>query len=171
MANIAKKETITIGPPGRCVRMTSPYRVKDHCYNPWKYVRTITSDLGSDPMGVRIPQTQDAWEERCNTNCRGDVVWFSGIKPWKRVPKQEFIIKSRRGWGGGWRTQRQFLEISKKMDFHTYVNKEITFVRSNDIMWYAREKHTQLNIGWQVHPKYGWVARTMLEWWLNEQKN
>ena len=40
-----------------------------------------------------------------------------------------------------------FLEISKKMDFHNYVNKEITFVRSNDIRMYARGKHTQLNIG------------------------
>jgi hypothetical protein len=38
------------------------------------------------------------------------------------------------------------LEISKKMDFHNYVNKEITFVRSNDIRSYARGKHTQLNI-------------------------
>ena len=31
----------------------------------------------------------------------------------------------------------------QKMDFHNYVNKEITFVRSNDIMMYARGKHTQ----------------------------
>ena len=30
---------------------------------------------------------------------------------------------------------------------HNYVNKEITFVRSNDIMMYALGKHTQLNIG------------------------
>ena len=36
---------------------------------------------------------------------------------------------------------------SLKMDFHNYVNKVITFVRSNDIMRYARGKHTQLNIG------------------------
>ena len=28
----------------------------------------------------------------------------------------------------------------QKMDFHNYVNKEITFVISNDIMMYAREK-------------------------------
>ena len=35
----------------------------------------------------------------------------------------------------------------QKMDFYNYVNKEITFVRSNDIMAYARGKHTQLNIG------------------------
>ena len=60
MANLAKKETIKIGPQGRCVRMTSPYRDKDQCYNSWKYVPTIISDRGSDPMGVRIPQTQDA---------------------------------------------------------------------------------------------------------------
>ena len=33
-----------------------------------------------------------------------------------------------------------------KMDSHQYLNKEITFVRSNDIMRYARGKHTQLNI-------------------------
>ena len=39
------------------------------------------------------------------------------------------------------------LEISKKVDFHNYVNKEITFVRSNDIMMYARGQHTHLNIG------------------------
>ena len=29
------------------------------------------------------------------------------------------------------------------MDFHSYVKKEITFVGSNDIMMYARGKHTQ----------------------------
>ena len=40
-------------------------------------------------------------------------------------------------------TNRDF----QKMDFHGYVNKEITFVRSNDMMVYARGKHTQLNIG------------------------
>ena len=39
------------------------------------------------------------------------------------------------------------IEISKKMDFLDHVNKEITFVRSNDIMMFARGKHTQLNIG------------------------
>ena len=35
----------------------------------------------------------------------------------------------------------------QKMDLHNYVDKEITFVRSNDIRKYARGKHTQLNIG------------------------
>ena len=41
----------------------------------------------------------------------------------------------------------KILEISKKVGSHNYVNKEITLVRSNDIMMYARGKHTQLNIG------------------------
>ena len=44
------------------------------------------------------------------------------------------------------------------------MNKEITFVRSNDIMRYAGGKHTQLNIGRKMRPKYGWVARPMSEW-------
>ena len=30
-------------------------------------------------------------------NCRDDIVRFSGIEQWERVPKQEFIINSRRG--------------------------------------------------------------------------
>ena len=57
MANLAKKETITIGPPGRCVRMTSPYRVKDQCYNSWEYVPTIISDQDADLIGAGITQT------------------------------------------------------------------------------------------------------------------
>ena len=39
-----------------------------------------------------------------------------------------------------------FNEVSKKMGFHSHVNKAIIFVRSNDIMVYARGMHTQLNI-------------------------
>ena len=35
----------------------------------------------------------------------------------------------------------------QKMDLHNYVNKEITFNRSNDITMYARGKHTQLITG------------------------
>ena len=35
--------------------MTSPYRVKDQCYNSWEYVPTIISDRDSDLIGVRIP--------------------------------------------------------------------------------------------------------------------
>ena len=37
-----------------------------------------------------------------------------------------------------WSMIIQSIEISDKMDFHNYVNKEITFVRSNGIMMYAR---------------------------------
>ena len=46
-------------------------------------------------------------------------------------------------------------QISRMMDFHNHVNKEIAIVRSNDIMRYARGKHTQLNVGCKVHLKYG----------------
>mgnify|MGYP005816143125 CR=1 FL=1 len=35
----------------------------------------------------------------------------------------------------------------QKMDLHNYVDKEITFVRSNDTRKYAQGRHTQLNIG------------------------
>ena len=141
MDNLAENETITIGPSARCARHGITLR-----YNPWKCVPTIIADQDSGLIGGRIPQTQDAWEERCNTNCRDDIVRSSGNELWKRVPKQEFIIKSRRGWGGGWWTRRQFIEIFKKMDFHNYMNKDITFSRSNDIMMYTLGKHTQLTL-------------------------
>ena len=36
------------------------------------------------------------------------------------------------------------IQRGKKLDFHNYVDKEKTFVRSNDIMKYARGKHAQL---------------------------
>ena len=38
--------------------MTSPYRVKDQCYNSWEYVPTIISDQDSDLIGVRITRTR-----------------------------------------------------------------------------------------------------------------
>ena len=67
---ILAKEIIVIGPPARGVLgMTSYYRViKDQQHNSWKAVPTIISDRDSDPIGVRIPETQDVREERCNTN-------------------------------------------------------------------------------------------------------
>ena len=34
----------------------------------------------------------------------------------------------------------KILKISKKVDFHSYANKEITLVGSNDIMMYAQGK-------------------------------
>ena len=39
------------------------------------------------------------------------------------------------------------LEISKKVDFHSYMTNETAFDGSNDKMVYARGEHTQLNIG------------------------
>ena len=41
----------------------------------------------------------------------------------------------------------------QRMDFHNFVNKEITFARSNDIMMYARGKHTQFKNDRRVHPE------------------
>ena len=42
----------------------------------------------------------------------------------------------------------------QKMDFHNYVNKEITLVNSNDIMLYALGKHTPSIISQKVCLKY-----------------
>ena len=127
---------------------------KDQWYKSWKYVPTIISNRDSDLIGVRIPQTQDAWEARGATQFdETDIVRFSGNVLWKRVPKQEFILKSKGRVTRCWWAQRQFIEIYKKVDFHNYVNKEITFVRSNDIMMYARGKHTQFNNDRRGHPE------------------
>ena len=57
------------------------------------------------------------------------------------------------------------------MDFHNYVNKGITFVRSNGIMMYARGKHTQLNIGWTVRPKYGLGCTTNVRMVIQSAKD
>ena len=96
MDNLAEKESITTSPPTRCDRhdLTLPI-YKDQCNNSWKYVPTIISDRDSDLIGARMPQTQDAWEEKVQQNWRDDNVRFSGNVLWKRVPKQEFIIKWR----------------------------------------------------------------------------
>ena len=58
MSNLAKKETITIGPTARCAGhdIILPGHIKDQCYNSWKYIPTIISDQDSDLIGVRIPQ-------------------------------------------------------------------------------------------------------------------
>ena len=157
MDNLAEKESITIGPSARCAR---------HDITLLGHIKTIVITLGNmfQPsylteiqicsvlgyLRLRMPE-----KKRCDTNWRDDIVKFSGNELWKRVPKQEFINKPTRGWGGGLWNQRQYLEVSNKMDFHSYVNKEITIVRSNDIMVYVWGKHTQLITGWKVHPKYG----------------
>ena len=60
MANLAKKQAITIGPLARCARhdITLPI-YKDQCYNSWKYVPTIISDQDSDVIDVRNQDTSD----------------------------------------------------------------------------------------------------------------
>ena len=65
MTNLAKKETITIGPPARCARhdITLPGHIKTNVITLGN-VPTIISDQDSDPIGVMIPQTQDVREEK-----------------------------------------------------------------------------------------------------------
>ena len=156
LITLLKRKTITMGPPARCGR---------HDITLLGYTKSNVTAFGKCPNHHIWPRfsfdwcqdTSDSWclrRKGCNTIWRDGVAKFLGNELWKQVLNHEFIIKPRRGWGGGWWTQRQFIEIFK-MDFHTYVNKEITFVRSNDVMRYARGSHTQLNIGWKVHPKYG----------------
>ena len=148
MVNLVKQETITTSPLARCDGhdITLPI-YKDQCYNSWKYVPTIISDRDSDLIGVRIPLTQDVWEEMVHHNCRDDLVKFLGNELWERVSKQEFIINPREWWGGWLMNSATILQDFQKLDFHTYVNKEITFVKSNDIMLYARGEHPRADIG------------------------
>ena len=154
---LLERETITIGPPASCARhdITLPGHIKTNVItlgnmSQPSYLTEIQIWLVSGYLRLGMPE-----KKRCNTNWQDDKVRSSGNELWKRVPKQGFIIKSRRGWGGGWWTQRLFNEVSKKMHLLNYVDKEITFVRSNDIMRYSWGKHTQLNIGWKVHQNMG----------------
>ena len=163
MDSLAKKEIIIMGPPVRCARhdITLPGHMRtnvitlENMFQP-SYLTEIQIWLGSWYLRHRMPK-----KKRCDTDWRDDIVRFSRIELWKRVLKQEFIINPREWRGGGWWIQQHFVKISKKMDFHNYVNKELTFVISNDIMMYARGKQTQLNIDWKVHPNMGWVALSM----------
>ena len=117
MANLDKKrETITIGPPVRCARhgITLPGHVKtnvitlENMFQP-SNLTEVQIWLVYGYLRLGMPEKK----KRCNTNWRDDIVRFSGNELWKRVPKQEFIVKSRREWGGGWWTQRHSIEISK----------------------------------------------------------
>ena len=56
------------------------------------YLTDIQIWLVSGYLRLRMPE-----KKRCKTNWRDDIVSFSGKELWKRVPKQEFIIKPRRG--------------------------------------------------------------------------
>ena len=59
MDNLAKKETITIGPMAKGVghEIILSGHIKDQCLTSWKYIPTIISDRDSDLIGVRIPRT------------------------------------------------------------------------------------------------------------------
>ena len=61
MDNLAKKETITIGPTTRGVghEIILPGHIKDQCLTSWKYIPAIISDRDSDLIGVRVPQARD----------------------------------------------------------------------------------------------------------------
>ena len=113
------------------------------------YLTEVQIRLVSGYLWLRMPE-----KKRCNTNWWDDNVRFSRNELWERVQnKSSSLIQGE--------VRRCLIDSAtihwdfQKMDFHTYVNKEITFVRSNDIRKYARGKHTQLNIGWKVRPKYG----------------
>ena len=66
MVNLAKEDTITIGPPTRFARhdITLPGHINTNVITLGKNVPTIISDRDSDPIGVRIPETQDVREEK-----------------------------------------------------------------------------------------------------------
>ena len=154
MDNLAEKETITIGPPARCARhdITLPGHVKMLlllviCSNHhiWPRFRSDWCQDNSD-SGCLRRKVQHKLSKRHRR--------FSGDELWKRVPNKGSSLHQ--GEVRRWLIDSATIHWDfQKMDFHNYVNKEITLARSNDLMMYARGKHTQLNIGWNVHPKYG----------------
>ena len=153
MVNLVKKETITAGPPARCARhdITLSVHIRTNVMTLGKYLNHHIWPSFRSGSGHDTSDSGCLRRKGCNTIWRDDIVRFSGTVLWKRVAKH--ILKSRGEWGGGWWIQQHFVEISRKMDFHNYVNKEITLVRSNDIMMYVRWQHTQLNNDRKVHPK------------------
>jgi hypothetical protein len=125
MSNLVKKETIIIGPPAKCVRhdITLPVHQRTNIITLGNYAPTIISDRDSDLVGVTIPQTQDVRDEKVQHKSMRWHRKILGKWTMEAVPKQELIIKPRRGWWGDYWTQRQFIEISKRMDFHKYVTR------------------------------------------------
>ena len=91
MDNLAEKESIMIGPPAgggggqawhHCTGST-----KDQRHNSWKVVPTIISDQDSDPIGVRIPESQDVREEKAQHkslkwHCKLLGKWTMGAGFW-----------------------------------------------------------------------------------------
>ena len=153
---ILAKEIIMIGPAARGARHDIILLGHQRTNNitPGKlsqpsYLTEIQIRLVSWYLRLRMFE-----KERCNTNRRNDIARFSGNELWKRVPNKGSSLHQ--GEVRRWLIDSATIHWDfQKMDFHNYVNKEITFVRSNDIRKYARGKHTQLNMGWKVRPKYG----------------
>ena len=110
------KGTITIGPQARCARhdITLLGHIKTNVitlgnmFQP-SYLTEIQIWLVSGYLRLGMPE-----KKRCNRYWRDENVRSSGKELWKRVPKQEFTIKPRIGWEGGWWTKQQFIGISKR---------------------------------------------------------
>ena len=80
MVNLAKEETIIIGPPARCARhdIMLPGHVEINVttlgdMSQPSYLTEIQIRLVSGYLRLRIPE-----KKRCNANGRDDIVRFSG---------------------------------------------------------------------------------------------
>ena len=116
MDSLAEKDSITIGPRASCARhdITLPGHIKTN---------VITLEICSNyhiwPRFI-FDWCQDTSDSGCLTWKRCDTIWRDGVarysrsELWKQVSNHEFIIKPRRGWGGGWWTQRQSIESPKR---------------------------------------------------------
>ena len=139
MANLGKEDIISIGHPAMCAR-------HDIILPGYKKTNVITLGITFQPSFLTKIQIwlvsgylrlRMSEKKRCNTNCRDDIIWFSGNELWKRVPNKGSPLNQgevRRWLIDSATTHWDF----QKMDFHNYVNKEIAFISSNDIMRYAR---------------------------------
>ena len=98
MVNLAK-ETIIIGPPAKCARhdITLPGHIKTNVmtlgntFQP-SYLTETQIQLAIGYLRLRMSE-----KKRCNIIRCDDIARLSGNELWERVPKQEFIIKPRRG--------------------------------------------------------------------------
>ena len=144
MVNLAKMETITVGPPARCAghdttlpghkrTLLLPLEIYSN-HHIWPRFRSDWCQDTSDSGCLR--------RKRWDTNWRDDIVDSREMNYGSTFRNKSPSLKPRRGWGGRWWTQWQFIVISKKMDALNYVNKEITFVRSNDNDVCSRKTYT-----------------------------
>ena len=150
--------------------MTSPYRViKDQCYNSWKHVPTIISGRDSDLIGVRLPQTQDAWEERCNTNWRDDTVDSREMNyEVISVNKSSSLIQ-----GEDKEVADELSDNSSKFPkdgFPQLCEQGDNICQIKMIYWCMLEENIHnLTMVERCTQNMGWVARPTLEWWFSNQ--